>query len=64
LNFLKNLVCIANLDGTYHKVSPTFTTVLGYVKEEVEREIILDFIHPDDLAISIKEVEKLAKDIR
>jgi hypothetical protein len=25
----KNLVCIANLDGTYHKVSPAFTTVLG-----------------------------------
>jgi hypothetical protein len=29
-----------------------------------KKEIILDFIHPDDLAISIKEVEKLAKDIR
>jgi hypothetical protein len=27
---LSNLVCIANLDGTYHKVNPAFTTVLGY----------------------------------
>jgi hypothetical protein len=38
-----------------------FTTVLGYVKEELERKLFLNFIHLDDLAISIKEVEKLAK---
>jgi hypothetical protein len=29
--------------------------------EELERKLFLNFIHLDDLAISIKEVEKLAK---
>jgi PAS domain S-box-containing protein len=57
----KNLFCIANLDGRYNKVNLAFTTVLGYVKEELERKLFLNFIHLDDLAISIKEVEKLAK---
>jgi hypothetical protein len=60
LKFQKNLFCIANLDGRY-KVNLAFTTVLGYVKEELERKLFLNFIHLDDLAISIKEVEKLAK---
>jgi PAS domain S-box-containing protein len=57
----KNLVCIANLDGSYIKVNFAFATILGYVKKELEGKSFLDFIHADDLAISIKEVDKLAK---
>jgi PAS domain-containing protein len=52
----KNLVCIANFDGTFHKVSPSFTTVLGYSKEELVGKPFLGFIHPEDLDKSIKEV--------
>ncbi|MFT4984138.1 MAG: GAF domain-containing protein, partial [Flavobacterium sp.] len=56
-----SLVCIANLDGSYIKVNLAFATILGYVKKELEGKSFLDFIHADDLAISIKEVDKLAK---
>jgi hypothetical protein len=31
-------------------VNPAFTTVLGY--KRIRKKIILNFIHPDDLAIS------------
>lgn len=57
----KELVCIANLDGTFHKVNPSFTTVLGYSKEELVGKPFLGFIHPEDLDKSSKEVEKLAQ---
>ncbi|CAM2885165.1 PAS domain S-box protein [Flavobacterium frigoris] len=56
----KELVCIANVDATFRKVNPGFTTVLGYSKEELEGRLFVDFIHPEDLDKTYKEVEKLA----
>lgn len=56
----KDLVCIANVDGTFRKVNPAFTIVLGYTKEELEGTPFVDFIHPEDLDKTYKEVEKLA----
>lgn len=57
----KDLVCIANIDGDFRKVNPAFTAVLGYSREELEGQSFLKFIHPDDLNISINEVEKLSQ---
>jgi PAS domain S-box-containing protein len=57
----KNLVCIAGIDGLFYKVNPAFTEILGYAKEELEGKPFVDFIHPDDLAATFKEVEKLSK---
>ncbi|MGO4820733.1 MULTISPECIES: PAS domain S-box protein [unclassified Flavobacterium] len=57
----KDLVCIANVDGRFFKVNPSFTTVLGYAKEELEGQLFVDFIHPDDLDKTFKEVEKLSQ---
>ncbi|NGY38026.1 PAS domain S-box protein [Flavobacterium sp. XN-5] len=57
----KDLVCIANVDATFHKVNPAFTTVLGYAKEELEGKPFVDFIHGDDLEKTYKEIEKLEK---
>ncbi|MFV7234338.1 PAS domain S-box protein [Flavobacterium sp. ZB4R12] len=56
----KDLVCIANIDGFFYKVNPAFTDVLGYSKEELEGKPFIDFIHPDDLEKTFKEVEKLS----
>jgi PAS domain S-box-containing protein len=56
----KELVCIANLDGTFRKVNPSFTIVLGYSKEELKGRPFVDFIHPEDLDKTYKELEKLA----
>lgn len=56
----KDLVCIANLDGLFHKVNPAFTSVLGYEKQEIEGMPFIDFVHPEDVQKTIIEVEKLA----
>ena len=57
----KDLVCIANVDGLFYKVNPAFTVVLGYSKEEIEGKPFINFIHPDDLEKSYKEVAKLSE---
>ncbi|MFV5689400.1 PAS domain S-box protein [Flavobacterium sp. ZT3R25] len=56
----KDLVCIANVDGFFYKVNPAFTAVLGFSKEELEGKPFIDFIHPEDLDKTFKEVEKLS----
>ena len=61
INLSKDLVCIANVDGLFYKVNPAFTAVLGYSKEELEGSPFVNFIHPDDLASTYHEVEKLSK---
>ena len=61
INLSKDLVCIANVDGLFHKVNPAFTSVLGYSKEELEGSPFVNFVHPDDLASTYHEVEKLSK---
>ena len=55
----KDLVCIANVDGFFYKVNPAFTDVLGYSKEELEGKPFIDFVHPDDLDKTLKEIEIL-----
>lgn len=57
----KDLVCIANVDGLFYKVNPAFTKVLGYSEEELIGNPFVNFIHPDDLDKTFKEVEKLSK---
>lgn len=61
IDLSKDLVCIANVNGLFYKVNPAFTKVLGYSKEELEGTPFVDFVHPDDLAQTYKEVEKLSK---
>mgnify|MGYP000120810291 FL=1 len=56
-----DLMCVANTDGKFHSVSTAFTRVLGYSKEELEGAPFTNFIHPDDLEKTFKEVENLAK---
>ncbi|MEZ7500107.1 PAS domain S-box protein [Flavobacterium sp. Arc3] len=56
----RDLVCIANVDATFHKVTPAFTAVLGYTKEELEGRPFVNYIHPEDLDKTYKEIEKLA----
>ena len=60
IDLSKDLVCIANINGLFYKVNPSFTTVLGYSKEEIEGKPFIDFVHPEDLSVTLKEVEKLS----
>lgn len=54
-----DMICIAGLDGTFKKVNPAFTGVLGFEEAHILNTPILDFVHPDDVDSVAKEVERL-----
>jgi PAS domain S-box-containing protein len=52
-----DLLCIASANGYFKRVSPAVTDILGWsVREFLERPFI-EFVHPDDRAATLREVE-------
>lgn len=51
--------CIANFDGYFQIINPRWERVLGYTKDELLKKRFTDFIHPDDIPATLKEMEKL-----
>jgi len=53
-----DLMCIANADGYFKLINPAFTHTLGWSAEEILGRPFLDFVHPDDRAATLREVER------
>ncbi len=56
-----DFLCIAGLDGYFKRVNPTFERLLGYTEEESLATPFVDLVHPDDIAATQREMEKLAQ---
>ena len=54
----QNMMIIASKD-TFIKINPAVSKILGYTEEELLSQPFLNFIYPEDLAVTEKEVEKL-----
>lgn len=63
-NMAEDLICIAGTDGYLKKVNPAFTEILGWKPAELMSESVYDFIHPDDIEITKREIEKLSLGIK
>lgn len=51
------VICVADQDGYFTKVNPAMSTLLGYTEEELLHTPILDFVHPEDKARTIRAFE-------
>jgi PAS domain S-box-containing protein len=53
-----DFLCIASADGYFKRVSPAVTDILGWSTEEFLSRPFLEYVHPDDHARTLKEVER------
>lgn len=58
-----DMLCIASLDGYFKCVNHSFQRVLGWKLEELISQPFIHFVHPDDVAATVSEIEKLGKGI-
>lgn len=57
-NLSLDMLCISKSDGYFKRVSPAFTTTLGWSVEELLTIPFLDLVHPDDHEATMREVER------
>jgi two-component system, sensor histidine kinase and response regulator len=55
-----DLLCIADIDGTFRRLNRAWETTLGYELSELEGKRFLDFVHPDDVAGTAETTSKLS----
>lgn len=58
-NKTQDFACIANVQGYFEIVNTNFEKVLGYSEKELLGNQFLNFVHPDDIDSTLKEIEKL-----
>ena len=56
-----NFSCIANVEGYFEVINSNFEKSLGYSESELLESQFLSFVHPDDIDLTLKEIEKLQK---
>lgn len=54
-----DLQVITGINGYFRWVSPTFERTLGWTSEEMTSRPWTEFVHPDDMGLSIAETESL-----
>ena len=54
------LLCIAGFDGRFKSVSASWEVALDYSSAELRSRSFYEFIHPDDVALTMNVVRQLA----
>lgn len=55
-----DLLCISGVDGRFRRVNPAWEQILGWTSADLVATPYLDFVHPDDRALTTAEATKLA----
>jgi PAS domain S-box-containing protein len=60
-DFSLDMIGTVGLDGYFKRVNPAFERVLGYPREQLLSQPLLDFVHPDDVARSRLVLDQLRR---
>lgn len=55
-----DLLCIADFDGYFKEVNPSWERTLGWTPEELTGRPFIEFVHPDDQQATIAEAQRLS----
>jgi len=56
-----DLLCIANTDGYFERVNPSFKRLLGYEEGELLSRRFIEFVHPDDRRQTLERLAGLSE---
>jgi PAS domain S-box-containing protein len=54
-----DLLCVSGFDGIFRRVNLSWQRTLGYTLDDLTKRPFLDYVHPDDLDITQKEMGRL-----
>jgi len=57
-----NLLGLSGTSGFFLKVNPAFSRILGYSEKELLERPFIEYVHPDDLEITLAEYRKNANE--
>jgi PAS domain S-box-containing protein len=60
-NLSSDLIAVADFAGHFKRVNPAFERTLGYSSEELRARPYVDFVHPDDRALTVRAADELAR---
>lgn len=56
-----DMLGVADMEGRFRELSPSWETTLGYAREELYARPYIDFVHPDDRDSTLLAAERLAR---
>jgi PAS domain S-box-containing protein len=56
-----DLLCLADMDGRFIRLNPSWENTLGYRIDELEGTKFIELVHPDDLDATLEAVAELSK---
>ena len=56
------IMCVANLDGYFKRINPSFARILGYTTQELLTQPFISFVHPDDKDNTLQAVQQLSEE--
>ena len=56
-NLSHDMLATGSAHGYFRQVNPSWTKVLGWSSEELTRQPFLNFVHPEDIAMTVREAD-------
>lgn len=58
-NVTLDLLCIADFNGYFRRLNPSWERTLGWTEEQLKAKPYLEFVHPDDRNATFAEAQKI-----